>query len=230
MRPYFPTLFVPILFATGLANSAINLDDTVRPEPGEGRIEGGERFFATYDLCGFSCAAYCFCPEEEDPFGAFEWWLSLCGGSHLVPGEIKQAFDILSFAPRDKSSYKEPTKIKKHSGKKGDEGNPRPRPRESKDVSPSNTKPSNTRTKSCSIKPEDQTKTVGIAQNTLELRSCNKGGETVTEYSVVSTMTHEPLASRPQVKVNCSAVWNQSCHNYSAVIRESSRWSTFTLH
>ncbi|RSL72579.1 hypothetical protein CEP53_000989 [Fusarium sp. AF-6] len=168
--------------------------------------------------------------KEEDPLGAFEWWLSPCGGSHLVPGEIKQAFDILSFAPRDKSSYKEPTKIKKYSGKKGDEGNPRPRPRESKDVSPSNTTPSNTRTKSCSIKPEDQTKTVGIAQNTLKLRSCNKGGETVTKYSVVSTMTHEPLASRPQVKVNSSAVWNQSCHNYSAVIQESSRWSTFTLH
>ncbi|RTE82495.1 hypothetical protein BHE90_003016 [Fusarium euwallaceae] len=194
-------------------------------------IFGGRSLIAGVDmaLIAVELTNYVY-SKEEDPLGAFEWWLSPCGGSHLVPGEIKQAFDILSFAPRDKSSYKEPTKIKKHSGKKGDEGNPRPRPRESKDVSPSNTKPSNTRTKSCSIKPEDETKTVGIAQNTLELRSCNKGGETVTEYSVVSTMTHEPLASRPQVKVNCSAVWNQSCHNYSAVIRESSRWSTFTLH
>lgn len=169
-------------------------------------------------------------PKEEDPLGAFEWWLNPCGGSHLVPGEIKQAFDILSFAPRDKSSYKEPTKIKKHSGKKGDEGNPRSRPGKSTDVNPNKPKPSNTQTKKCSIKPEDETRTVGVAQNTLELRSCNNKDKTVTEYSVLSTMTTEPLATRPKVKVNCSAVWNQSCHNYSAVIRESSRWSTFTLH
>ncbi|KAI8680787.1 hypothetical protein LRP88_04437 [Fusarium phalaenopsidis] len=74
--------------------------------------------------------------KEEDPLGAFEWWLSPCGGSHLVPAEIKQAFDILSFAPKDKSSYKEPTNIKKHSGKKGDEGNPRSQPGKSTGVGP----------------------------------------------------------------------------------------------
>ncbi|RSL46764.1 hypothetical protein CEP54_013694 [Fusarium duplospermum] len=101
--------------------------------------------------------------KEEDPLGAFEWWLSPCGGSHLVPGEIKQAFDILSFAPRDKSSYKEPTKIKKHSGKKGDEGNPLSQPGKSTGVNSSKPKPSDTRTTKCSIKPEDQTKTVGVA-------------------------------------------------------------------
>ncbi|KAI8722843.1 hypothetical protein NCS52_00429400 [Fusarium sp. LHS14.1] len=194
-------------------------------------IFGGKTLTAGVDmaLTAVELTNYVY-SKEEDPLGAFQWWLNPCGGSHLVPAEIKQTFDILSFAPRDKSSYKEPTKIKKHSGKKGDEGNPRSKPDKSTGVASSKSKSSNTCTKECSIRPEDQTKTVGMAQNTLEIRSCNSKDETVTEYSVVSTMTHEPLATRPKVKVNCSAVWNQSCHNYSAVIQESSRWSTFTLH
>ncbi|EEU34967.1 uncharacterized protein NECHADRAFT_78500 [Fusarium vanettenii 77-13-4] len=193
-------------------------------------IFGGKTLTAGVDmaLTAVELTNYVY-SKEEDPLGALEWWLSPCGGSHLVPAEIKQAFDILSFAPGDKSSYKEPTKIKKHSGKKGDEGNPRSEPGKSTSVGPIKSESSNTRTKKCSIKLEDQTKTVGVALNTLELRSCNGKDETVTEHSVLSTMTHEPLATRPKVKVNCSAVWNQSCHNYSAVIRESSRWSTFTL-
>ncbi|UPK90738.1 hypothetical protein LCI18_001673 [Fusarium solani-melongenae] len=142
--------------------------------------------------------------KGEDPLGAFEWWLSPCGGSHLVPAEIKQAFDILSFAPKDKSSYKEPTKIKKHSGKKGDEGNPRSKHGKSTGVGPSKSKSSNTRTRKCSIRLEDRTKTVCVAQNTLELGNCNSKDETVTEYSVVSTMTHESLVTRP--KVNACAI------------------------
>jgi hypothetical protein len=33
-----------------------------------------------------------FYPEDEAPDDAFSWWLSPCGGSELVPDEIKKAF------------------------------------------------------------------------------------------------------------------------------------------
>jgi hypothetical protein len=33
-----------------------------------------------------------FYPEGEAPEDAFSWWLSPCGGSELVPDEIKKAF------------------------------------------------------------------------------------------------------------------------------------------
>ncbi|KAF6817666.1 hypothetical protein CPLU01_13534 [Colletotrichum plurivorum] len=34
--------------------------------------------------------------KEQDPFDAFEYWLLPCGGSELVPDEVKKAFDILN--------------------------------------------------------------------------------------------------------------------------------------
>lgn len=63
-------------------------------------------------------------PEEEDSAGAFEWWLSPCGGSDLVPDEIKNIFDILNTAGDGVSSFRTPRNIRKGSGKKGDAANP----------------------------------------------------------------------------------------------------------
>ena len=61
-------------------------------------------------------------PEGEDPAEAFEWWLSPCGGSDIVPDELKQVFDILSLIPTGRSIYRTPKNIKKGSGKKGATG------------------------------------------------------------------------------------------------------------
>jgi len=81
--------------------------------------------------------------KDEDPAGAFEWWLSPCGGTDLVPDDIKKAFGILSKVAGGVSSFVEPKNIKKNSGKKGDEGNPTDRaaprkPRPKKPANPNN--------------------------------------------------------------------------------------------
>ncbi|EHK96459.1 putative Killer toxin subunits alpha/beta [Glarea lozoyensis 74030] len=68
-------------------------------------------------------AAYAY-PEEEDPEGAFSWWLSPCGGTNLVPEELKKAFNILSTVAGGVSNFKVPKNVPKGSGKKGDEANP----------------------------------------------------------------------------------------------------------
>jgi hypothetical protein len=66
-------------------------------------------------------AAYLY-PDEEDPEGAFSWWLQPCGGTDLVPEDFKKLFDTLSTLADGVSSFKTPKNLKKGSGKKGDEG------------------------------------------------------------------------------------------------------------
>ncbi|KAM5368692.1 hypothetical protein ACJZ2D_009358 [Fusarium nematophilum] len=171
--------------------------------------------------------------KDEDPAGAFEWWLSPCGGSDLVPDEIKQVFDILSLAPAGKSSYKEPTKIKKHSGKKGDEGNPRGPPKPGTGSGggggPSNPKPSPPSKKNkCSVKPADKTKVIGPAKNTLQIQSCNKNDITATAQYVITTFTYEAKPTAIPVTKTCSAKWTQACYHYSSAIRENPHWKTLT--
>jgi hypothetical protein len=68
-------------------------------------------------------ASYIY-PANEDPAGAFSWWLSPCGGTDLVPDEIKKVFDILNSLPDGVSSFRVPKNIPKGSGRKGDSGNP----------------------------------------------------------------------------------------------------------
>ncbi|KAK0648397.1 hypothetical protein B0T16DRAFT_370797 [Cercophora newfieldiana] len=69
-------------------------------------------------------ANYAYGPDE-DPLGAFEWWLSPCGGSDLVPAELKKAFDILGTVADGATSFKKPEKHAKGSGKSGDLSNPK---------------------------------------------------------------------------------------------------------
>jgi hypothetical protein len=73
-------------------------------------------------------------PEGEDPEGAFEFWLTTCGGSDYIPDNItrwdivKKAYIMLSSIPAGSSSFKPPKNIKRGSGKKGDAANPLNRP------------------------------------------------------------------------------------------------------
>jgi hypothetical protein len=136
--------------------------------------------------------------EGEDPLGSFSWWLSPCGGTDLVPDEIKQVFDILSNAPTGKSSYKQPKKVKKHSGKKGDEGNPRSQPGTGTAPVPSNPNPNPKppKKKKCNVTPKQQAKLAGRQlSNTLVLKSCDSNDDTVTEEFVFESMTYDPNAS-----------------------------------
>jgi hypothetical protein len=65
-----------------------------------------------------------FYPEAEDPVGAFDFWLSPCGGSDLVPEELKAGYDILSSVAEGVTGWRTPPKLTKGGGKKGDAGNP----------------------------------------------------------------------------------------------------------
>ncbi|KID97061.1 glycoside hydrolase family 18 protein, partial [Metarhizium majus ARSEF 297] len=89
--------------------------------PGVGRvIDAGLNMAMT----AAQMASYIY-PDGEDPAGAVNWWLSPCGGeSNPVPNDIKKAFEILNAVTDGVSGFKPPKKIKKGSGKKGDDGNP----------------------------------------------------------------------------------------------------------
>jgi hypothetical protein len=53
---------------------------------------------------GAQVAGYAY-PPGEKPDDAFSWWLSPCGGTDLVPDDIKRVFDILSSVPDGVSSF-----------------------------------------------------------------------------------------------------------------------------
>ncbi|GAB0134799.1 hypothetical protein EsDP_00003155 [Epichloe bromicola] len=61
--------------------------------------------------------------DGEDPGGAWQWWLSACGGTNLAPDDLQTAFDIIGQVT-DTGSLQIPKNIKKGSGKKGDKSNP----------------------------------------------------------------------------------------------------------
>jgi hypothetical protein len=64
--------------------------------------------------------------QSQDPSGAFDFWLSPCGGDSLVPDDIKKAFGILNQVADGASDFKNKVKqVKKATGKKGDKGNPK---------------------------------------------------------------------------------------------------------
>ncbi|GAB1317774.1 chitinase [Madurella fahalii] len=79
--------------------------------PGVGQaLSGGLDMLST----AAQMASYIY-PEEEDPEGAFSWWLSPCGGTDLVPEDIKQVFGILSSLAEGVSSFRPPKNIDKGS-------------------------------------------------------------------------------------------------------------------
>ncbi|KAI4696564.1 uncharacterized protein J4E88_000741 [Alternaria novae-zelandiae] len=171
-------------------------------------------------------AAYLY-PEEEDPEGAFSWWLSPCGGTDLVPQDIKKAFEILSTVANGVSSFKPPKRMKRHSRKKGDDGNPidSSRPRRPGGGGSGNgvTKPA----KKCRVPAGKSTLRLGEASNTLRKQSC-VNGLTRKENMVITSLAFAPNAVPVQFKATCSQENSQACYHYSSVIRNHPSWSTLT--
>lgn len=126
-------------------------------------------------------AAYLY-PEEEDPEGAFSWWLSPCGGTNLVPDDIKKIFGILSTVAGGVTSFKEPKKLRRGSGKKGDSGNPH----ESDRSNPSTSKPvpNKQTTKKCKIRAKDISKIMGAGKNMLQKLECKNGYTHATQWII----------------------------------------------
>lgn len=171
--------------------------------------------------------------QSEDPAGAFEWWLSPCGGTNLVPDEIKQVFDILSEVPGGRSSFRGLKNIKKGSGKKGDEGNPTdrsaPRPIGGKKKPPAggnNPKPSPTPKPKCSVPKASQTQQLGILHNTLQLVECDSNNKTITTLMVSTTLTYAAKATPTGITKTCKELHTQACYHYSSANVNNPHWST----
>jgi hypothetical protein len=174
-------------------------------------------------------AAYLY-PEEEDPEGAFSWWLSPCGGTDLVPDDIKKAFGILSQVANGVSSFVTPKKVKKGSGKKDDDGNPKdqskPRSVNNNNNNGGGGSGSGSK-KKCKIQGT-KTQRMGSGQNTLRMVSCNPKDETETVEYIVKTMEYSVNAQSLQVKAHCSVDYPQACHHYSSAISKNPSWATLT--
>ncbi|CZS72048.1 unnamed protein product [Fusarium graminearum] len=180
-------------------------------------------------------------PDGENPQGAWEWWLSPCGGSDLVPDEFKQIFDILGEVPAGRSKFKEPKKIKKGSGKKGDDGNPTdrsaPRPNNGgskgqgagKGGGKAPAKPPSANSnnkKKCRVPAKQSTRHLGRLKNTLRLKSCDTNDETQVTDMVVTTMTYEANAKPTVWTTACDPANAQACYHYSSANSVNPKWAT----
>lgn len=186
-------------------------------------------------------AAYLY-PEEEDPEGAFSWWLKPCGGTDLVPEQIKKIFEVLSVVSDGLTSFKKPKKLKKGGNKKGDDGNPH----ESDRAPPSTNPPP--RKKKCYVAPAVKTKIIGAAaKNTLQSVDCTTGTTHINKLIISKRTAHGvsrdrlmliPTASLVyagnartiQVQRVCSKHWSQACYHYSSAIAVNPQWSTLRCH
>ncbi|KXH25328.1 glucan endo-1,3-alpha-glucosidase agn1 [Colletotrichum salicis] len=66
--------------------------------------------------------------SDQDPAGAFDFWLSPCGNHDLVPEDIRKVYGIVSDVSGAITGWRAPKNIPKGSGRKGDKANPTNRP------------------------------------------------------------------------------------------------------
>lgn len=159
---------------------------------------------------------------DNDPQGAFDFMLSPCGSTNLVPEDIKMGFDIAIGAAggriRGIDVAKPKPKWKKGSGKKGDDGNPKKREKPTKTTSSQPQK-----TEECKLG-----KRAGGVQrkgNAFTSEECNKGKTTTTIYTVTS-LEYGPTTT--VVTATCKDEWSQACHHYSSAIKVNAAWKTLT--
>lgn len=172
--------------------------------------------------------AYAY-PESEDPVGAYEWWLSPCGGSDLVPEDIKRVFEILSTVAEGASSFTTPKNIPRGSGRKGDAANPtdRSKPKAGTGSGPNGTGNTGVKKKrKCNVPPAKSSTIMGPAKNTLRLQSCVAaagGASTTTKKDLV--ITSLAFGAKPTtVSKVCSQQWSQACYHYSSAVANNPQW------
>ncbi|KAL1610146.1 hypothetical protein SLS60_001811 [Paraconiothyrium brasiliense] len=173
-------------------------------------------------------ASYIY-PEEEDPEGAFNWWLSPYGGTDLVPDDIKKVFDVLNSIPSGVSSFKTPKKIKKGSGKKGDDGNPKAPTKPRPGGGTSKPRPKNGGVKKkCNVPSRSSTMRLGAQKKTIRYQSCDKNNVKKTSELIVTSLTYAANARPTQNVKDCKAAWGQACYHCSSAIRVNPQWATIT--
>jgi hypothetical protein len=166
-------------------------------------------------------------PEDQNPVGAFEWWLSPCGSTDLVPEDIKRVFDILGAIGDAGTSYKPPKNIPKGSGRKGDPGNPtdRSKPRNPGTGSGSGTGTGTGTGKKCKLRANQMYKRLN---NAIVKKSCDPNDVTKTEMFVITSVIYAANARATQVEGRCSKKWSQACYHYSSAIQRNPSWATLT--
>jgi len=174
-------------------------------------------------------AAYAY-PAEEDPFGAFSWWLSPCGGDDLVPDEIKAAFGVLSNIADGMSSFTKPKNVPKGSGKKGNAANPtdrsKPKAGTGSGVNGQGTAGVQKR-KKCTIKPGEDEYILGTYRNTLRTQAYvpdRAGVLTLTRHeSIITSLAFGPRPTT--IHGVCKREHEQACYHYSSAILQQTTWA-----
>lgn len=170
-------------------------------------------------------------PPGEDPAGAFEWWLSPCGDTSLVPEEIRRVFDILSTVAGGVSSFREPKNIGKHSSKKGDSTNPtdrsKPKAGNGSGVNGLGNGGGVQKKRKCRVPPAKSTMIQGRLLNTLMSQSCvAAGGGTSTTMKEVKVVTSVVFGPTPTiVELTCKKEWGQACYAISSAVAHNNQWA-----
>ncbi|PQE29035.1 glycoside hydrolase family 18 protein [Rutstroemia sp. NJR-2017a BBW] len=164
-------------------------------------------------------ASYLY-PDGEDPAGAFNWWLSPCGGTNLVPDDIQNVFGILSTVADGISSFKKPKNVPKGSGRKGDGANPvdQSTPKAPDKDTGDKKKPA------CRIPASRATERL---VNMVRENKCVNDKTQVTEW-IVTSVIYAANAAPTHVAKPCKDIWPQACWHYSSAIRQNPSWATLT--
>ncbi|KAF3802950.1 Killer toxin subunits alpha/beta [Colletotrichum gloeosporioides] len=153
-----------------------------------------------------------------------------CGGTDLVPEEIKEIFGILSSVADGVSSFVKP-EASKGSGQKGDDAKPTDRSKHKVGTGSGpnvmgKTQPgSGGIRKKCNVPKSQSTLRLEAAKNTMRRQSWI-ASKTQKEELIITSLTYGARAT--QVQATCYAQWSQTCYHYSSVIRNNQAWATIT--
>jgi hypothetical protein len=170
-------------------------------------------------------------PEDEDPAGAFEWWLSPCGGDDLVPEEVKKVFGILNEVTGVESDFKKPKGGRQGAGKKGDKHNPKDQstPRSPKPTEPP--KARNNRVRKCRTTgaklPERLHNGAKGGWHVVKQSSCGTNQQWTTSYYTVTSAIY-PTNGKTSVSTVLCGGGNvgPACRHYSSAISARPTYAT----
>ncbi|OAX82110.1 hypothetical protein ACJ72_03545 [Emergomyces africanus] len=205
----------------------VDLASTVLPPAGEAVKAGLEIAMTAAHL-----AAHTY-DKDQDPAGAFEWWLHPCGGSDLVPDELRTAFDILNQGPGRQSSRRQRVFLRGGVRRvttatllvRLQAGEVRREEVRKAEVRRGSGNPPNGVNKKCKIPKGKESYRLGEALNTLRMQACVMA-KTERKEIIITSLVYAENAKPTQVKKECKKKFSQACFHYSSVIRSRPEWAT----
>ncbi|KAK2043887.1 hypothetical protein LZ31DRAFT_542332 [Colletotrichum somersetense] len=161
-------------------------------------------------------------------------WLSPCGGTELVPDEIKKIFGILGSVVDGVSSFKK-AKTPKGSGKKGNDASPidRSRPKQGTGSGAnelSKTEPgSGGIRKKCNVPRLQSTLRKDAAKNTMRRQSC-VASKTQKEEIIVTSLTYGACATQAAATTtyrqdaSATATWSSQHRGSGWIYKNNRQW------